>query len=242
MKKHKLFLFIMSLLAFQMQGMYKRQVAFLMAGHPRLGQQSPTAVLPAEILRNITEIAFPELELIRQWRTKSQAERNNALLDAANTQDIKQALILLDAGTDVNALNMQYHITPLLLASWKGNIKLVQILLAAGADITIKAVAGDIILHIAVNKGHLEVVNTLLAAGANVNQAGYNNNTPLHNAAQNGNKELVQLLLENGANPYALNNNERTPEKLARQHDYDEVGNLIQNYAYNALIQQIMKR
>lgn len=239
MKKHKLFLFIISLLAFQMHGMYKRQIAFLMAGHPRLGQQSPAAVLPAEILKEIIEITYPEL---RQWRTKPQTERNNALLDAAKDQNINQALILLDAGADVNALNMQYHITPLLLASWKGNIKLVQILLAAGADITIKAVAGDTILHIAVNKGHLEIVNTLLAAGANVNQAGYNNNTPLHNAAQNGNKKLVQLLLEKGANPYALNNNELTPEKLAHQYRHNEVAAFIQNYAYNTLTQRIIKR
>jgi ankyrin repeat protein len=65
------------------------------------------------------------------------------------------AEILLDNGADVNLLN------PLLIAARSGNLKMVQLLLAKGANINATDAEGQNVLQIAEQEGHTNIVKFL---------------------------------------------------------------------------------
>ena len=65
------------------------------------------------------------------------------------------AEILLDNGADVNILN------PLLIAARSGNVKMVQLLLANGANINATDAEGQNVLQIAEEQGHTNIVKFL---------------------------------------------------------------------------------
>ncbi|XP_025055158.1 BRCA1-associated RING domain protein 1 isoform X2 [Alligator sinensis] len=95
--------------------------------------------------------------------------------------------------------------TLLHIASIKGDLTAVELLLKNGADPNVKDHAGWTPLHEACNHGHKEVVELLLQHGALVNTTGYHNDSPLHDAAKNGHVSIVELLLLHGASHNALN-------------------------------------
>ncbi|CAH2306160.1 BRCA1-associated RING domain 1 [Pelobates cultripes] len=95
--------------------------------------------------------------------------------------------------------------TMLHLASIKGDLQEVGVLLKNGANPNVKDNAGWTPLHEACNHGHTKVVELLLKHYALVNTAGYQNDTPLHDASKNGHLAIVQLLLSHGASPDAVN-------------------------------------
>lgn len=82
-----------------------------------------------------------------------------------------------------------------------GNAEVVQILLAAQADVNIPDMFNkDTPLHLACEAGHVDVVRILLENRGHVNaQDQMNGETPLHLACEAGHSDIVQLLLEYGA-------------------------------------------
>lgn len=86
-----------------------------------------------------------------------------------------------------------------------GHVEIVRILLAAGAHVN---TAWDQIsstpLQEACREGHVEIVRILLAAGAHVN-AKFHAATPLHEACQGGHVEIARMLLAAGANIKSIN-------------------------------------
>ncbi|XP_063286037.1 BRCA1-associated RING domain protein 1 [Pelobates fuscus] len=95
--------------------------------------------------------------------------------------------------------------TMLHLASIKGDLQEVGVLLKNGANPNVKDNAGWTPLHEACNHGHTKVVELLLKHHVLVNTAGYQNDTPLHDASKNGHLAIVQLLLSHGSSPDAVN-------------------------------------
>ena len=87
--------------------------------------------------------------------------------------------------------------TPLMLATQKGNLQIVKLLLENGASVD-KQEEVLTPLMFASNRGDLEIVKLLLENGANVDKES-NGFTALFFASQNGHLEIVKLLLENGA-------------------------------------------
>ncbi|VDN37507.1 unnamed protein product, partial [Dibothriocephalus latus] len=86
----------------------------------------------------------------------------------------------------------------LVLHSLEFKGRIVQILLAAGADVRAKDKGGLIPLHNACSYGHLEVCEMLIAAGAGpeqVHSADLWQYTPLHEAASKARAEVCSLLL-----------------------------------------------
>jgi uncharacterized protein len=81
-------------------------------------------------------------------------------------QNVKLAAVLLDTGAAVETRD-QDGFTPLLWAANRGAVKLVELLIARGADVNAKTTrkynAGRTALYLA---GHSDVVRVLLAAGA----------------------------------------------------------------------------
>eukprot|EP00752_Nemacystus_decipiens_P007707 g6890.t1 len=112
---------------------------------------------------------------------------------------------------------------PLERAAAKGERRLAQKLLEAGADI------GDA-LHAAIGGGHGEIMNDLLEDGASFDAEDEDGYTPLHTAAYYGKTEMVQQLLlnfpEDGASLLdAKNKHDETPLHIAA---YDGKTEIVQ--------------
>jgi len=122
--------------------------------------------------------------------------------------------------------------TPLDCAAFNGRVEVVQVLLAAGADMNAKGKIGDTPLLSAARgfqKRRVQVVQLLLAAGADANACNdYEGSTPLHHAAIYGQVEVVQALLAVGADINARNEDGRTPLSLAKQAGHSSVVMLLQ--------------
>lgn len=78
---------------------------------------------------------------------------------------------------------------------------MVQLLLDAGADITVQNQWGRAPLHVAARRGCRQTAELLLSRGADLDAATREGWTPLHVAYRSGQPELVELLLSAGADP-----------------------------------------
>jgi len=163
-----------------------------------------------------------------------QYHKPNPLWEAADKGDIIAVRKLLHAGKYVD--EKMHDWTPLHRASINGHEEIVQILLAAGANIDAKdgisytplvrasqfgkagvvkillesgsSVSGALLE--ATIQGHAEVVKVLLDAGVSIECRG-DKITPLLVAAEKGHTEIVKLLLDAGANIEAKDSYQRTP-------------------------------
>jgi ankyrin repeat protein len=105
--------------------------------------------------------------------------------------------ILLEHGADIN--HYAPSGTPLGIAAYAGQLKMVTKLLDAGADINAKSAEGYTPLMTACNTGRTEVVQLLISRGANLNLRDENGHTAMGWAAHEGHIDLVRLLQQAGA-------------------------------------------
>ena len=89
--------------------------------------------------------------------------------EAARDGKIEAVKQHLEAGTDVNAKDDEWGMTPLFMAAGIGHKKIVELLLANGAEVNAKNDGGVTPLHNAAIQGHKEIVELLIAKGADVN-------------------------------------------------------------------------
>ena len=87
--------------------------------------------------------------------------------------------------------------TPLHLASQKGHIDFILILLEYGAYVNEKGHDGSISLHEASYYGHNDCISALLKHNAKIDAKDNNGDTPLHFASQYNYRECVITLLKN---------------------------------------------
>ncbi|CDF33838.1 unnamed protein product [Chondrus crispus] len=82
-----------------------------------------------------------------------------------------------------------------------GHVAVIEILVKAGADLTISNAFGETVIHLAARKGQDELLNALLKAGVDVNakSRGYEE-TAMHVAAKEGHSDFVRALAKNGGN------------------------------------------
>jgi uncharacterized protein len=135
-------------------------------------------------------------------------------------RDDRGADVLLTVGT-----------TPLVRAAKAGDVAVMKLLLAHGANVELPTVNGITPLMAATGNGSsgldtrgryktetqaLEAVQLLLAAGANVSARDRNGQTALHGAAGWGWNELIQALVANKADVTAKDARGRTPADIAR--------------------------
>ncbi|OHD55245.1 MAG: hypothetical protein A2Y33_16290 [Spirochaetes bacterium GWF1_51_8] len=89
--------------------------------------------------------------------------------------------------------------TALIIASEKGNLKLVKTLLSLKADVDLCNAGGGTAIMFAVFHDQLEIVKTLIEAKANVNLKTDEEYSALDFAKQNGNSEIIKVLKKAGA-------------------------------------------
>jgi len=106
---------------------------------------------------------------------------------------------LVSAGADVN-LQRNDGSSPLSIASEKGYIDTVVILLDNGADIEIRDNAGRTALWCAAAFGHTAVLDVLISRGADVDAADYRLQTPVCEAAMYGHNDIVKRLIQRKSN------------------------------------------
>ncbi len=121
---------------------------------------------------------------------------NPEWLDATATGDTLRTSALLDAGTNVDALD-KHGQTALMNAARRGDAAMVDLLVTRGANLDHTAKYRLTALMLAVINDHVDVVRILVAAGANremKGSAGAFACTPLQYAQTHGQTQLVSLL------------------------------------------------
>ncbi|MGB2987453.1 MAG: ankyrin repeat domain-containing protein, partial [Phycisphaerae bacterium] len=114
------------------------------------------------------------------------------------------AEILLSHGANVDAVcsPKQWSVsgwTSLHHACNRRDEELVQLLLDAHADVTLRDCHLQTPFHIAVASGHMDIIKALLQARADVNALNITDTPMIHTPISCGNTALVQLLIQHGA-------------------------------------------
>ncbi|KAF5688820.1 ankyrin repeat-containing protein [Fusarium circinatum] len=107
---------------------------------------------------------------------------------------------LLDKGTDIEARDTHFSMTPLMWAVIKGHEPIVKLLLDYGADSAVRVVHGQTPLLQAAEQGNKGIAKLLLEGGADIDIRDEEGLTPLQVAVENRHEEIVNLLLDKGAN------------------------------------------
>ena len=120
------------------------------------------------------------------------------LMVAAYHGDVGKVSTLLQRDSQSTFTRNIYGQTPLSYAIDKGHIKVIDILLAYGADIDDVDYSGASILHRCVHLGSISKVKTCITIGVNLDITDNNGNTPLIIAATTGQEYITQLLITSG--------------------------------------------
>lgn len=153
-----------------------------------------------------------------------------ALMRAVKANDAAAAARLISQGADVNELDANGD-PPLIQAAYLGHTKIVELLLQAGADVSVvdpgmKATA----LHAAAYAGRTEAARLLVQGGIDINKQGpYNGYTALHDAIWQNNIEVARVLIEAGADLTIRAHGGETPLQMAQARGRREIGALIEN-------------
>jgi uncharacterized protein len=119
--------------------------------------------------------------------------------------DIARLREWLDAGLDPDYAADRIG-TGLMIAAWRGDIPMMQLLVARGADVNKANALGERALMHAAWRGHAAAVDWLLAKGAHVNSDPMHWSA-LHYAVFAGHAKVAALLLERGADINARSTN-----------------------------------
>ena len=120
------------------------------------------------------------------------------LVEAVRNLDLEAARALIDQGVDVNAPAVDGG-TALHWAVYRDHRPLVELLLDAGAGVTIANRYGVRPLSLASLNGSAEVIEQLLRAGADPNTALPEGETVVMTAARTGNADAIRVLISHGA-------------------------------------------
>ena len=117
--------------------------------------------------------------------------------------------------------------TPLLGASYNGQVDSARILLDSGADVNAKGWDDFTPLHYASYYGHLKTAQLLLRRGASLNARTNLQKTPLHLASQGGHLEILRVLLDHGADVTVLGAEGLTLYKISTGNGHRDVAQLL---------------
>jgi len=122
--------------------------------------------------------------------------------------------------------------TPLHLAAFFGHAKIVECLLARGADVTTRSTnpTANTPLHAALSANQKMAAGLLLGAGADVNAVDAAGWRPLHLAAAANNLDAIKTLVAQGADVHSTNKDGVTPRDLAEQKGHGEAAAFLRRH------------
>ena len=124
------------------------------------------------------------------------------------SKEVLQAIV--ESGIDVNATNKN-GTSALMIASRRGNIDAISVLLHVGADRNSVDGNGDTLLHYAVDgECSKEVLQAIVESGIDVNATNKNGTTALMKASRRGNIDAISVLLRAGVDPNIVDGNGNT--------------------------------
>ncbi|XP_030013409.1 B-cell lymphoma 3 protein homolog isoform X2 [Sphaeramia orbicularis] len=101
------------------------------------------------------------------------------------------ARMLLNAGADINAMDIKSGQSPLMHAVESNNVDMVHFLIETGCDVNCQSYSGNTALHSACGRGQVDTVRLLLKSGADSSLKNYHNDTPVMVAK---NKKIADVL------------------------------------------------
>lgn len=126
----------------------------------------------------------------------------NALHAAASNGFADRTVALLSSGFDINLVDDQRGLTPLMLGARGGYTAVVRTLLAHGARVSMVDDLGFNALHCSARGGYLACSKILLDAGADL-EGTADGGSPLYLASEQGHAEMARALIEAGADTNA---------------------------------------
>jgi hypothetical protein len=138
---------------------------------------------------------------------EAQDQLNNQLFDAIKNNKLEEVKKSIDGRANVNVKRVSK--TPIYLAVEKGNLEIVQVLLANGADVNVNlGLNGETPLYVAAQNGNIDIVKALIKhEKTEVNLPNADEDTPLHVAVSMGNTDVAKKLIESGKCDFSLKNN-----------------------------------
>ncbi|XP_030248397.1 B-cell lymphoma 3 protein homolog [Sparus aurata] len=107
------------------------------------------------------------------------------------------ARMLLDAGADINAMDIKSGQSPLMHAVESNNADMIHFLIESGCNVNSQSYSGNTALHGACGRGQVDTVRLLLKSGADSSLKNYHNDTPVMVAK---NKKIADVLRGRGSN------------------------------------------
>ena|GEM_PF-6337589 len=147
------------------------------------------------------ELAELERDAIKRREIEEREECQRQLIEAIREGDVAvdRAIALVGQGANVNGgIVSDVPVSPLWEAAQRGHVKMVEMLLDNGADVTVIDDKGESLLDMAIRRGYTEMVYVLLGVGAELSTAEkkyVRPKCPLEAAVDNGNAETVDVVL-----------------------------------------------
>jgi uncharacterized protein len=164
----------------------------------------PDAALLAAAARGDADTAATALRAGADVEARDD-RRRTALLLAVTGEHLDVARLLVAMGADPDALDDR-HDTPWLVTGVTGSVAMLEALLPAGPDLTIRNRYGGVSLIPASERGHVDYVRRVVRTGIDVNHVNDLGWTALLEAVILGDggtrhQEVVRILLDAGADP-----------------------------------------
>ncbi|MCJ1284925.1 Ankyrin-2 [Xylographa opegraphella] len=141
--------------------------------------------------------------------------------------------LLLENGLDINVPCLDLKPTALSCAALSGQVEIVRLLLAFGADPNREIPMLPLwppalpALHHAASTGNEEIVELLLASGADIQLRSCFGTSALHHAASSGQCQMIRLLVRHGAHLEVVDDGRLTPLLNAIKHHKVEACKLL---------------
>lgn len=152
---------------------------------------------------------------------------SQGIFDACRKGDTGAIKAMIKVNPDTVNCRNESGFTPLIIAGYRGQLEVVELLLKHKADINAKSGEGTVLMG-ACFKGNVELAALLIQHNADVNSANELGTTPLMYAILGQNIELIKLLLDNGALKDVKERSGKTALDYAIQSENKEIIQLIQ--------------